>query len=66
MSLGKSKTLLLTVAQMNILSKFHIDNLRRFQSLPSRTAICAVYLLLGAWPTVVELHKDSYVCCINL
>ena len=34
----------LTVTQINILSKFHISNLRRFQSLPTRTATSAVYL----------------------
>ena len=31
--------------QMNILSKFHLDNLKKFQSLPIRVATCAVYLL---------------------
>ena len=48
----------LTVTQMNILSKFHIDNLRRFQSLPTRTTTSAVYLLLGALPIEAEYIKD--------
>ena len=39
------------------LSDFHVDLLRRIQSLPSRTALSAVYLLLGALPMEVELHK---------
>ena len=39
------------------LSDFHVDLLRRIQSLPSRTALSAVYLLLGALPMEAELHK---------
>ena len=47
----------LTATQISILAKFHISNLRRFQSLPLRTATSAVYLLLGALPIEAELHK---------
>ena len=47
----------LTQTQINILSKYHISNLRRFQSIPIRTARCAVYLLIGALPLEAELHK---------
>ena len=47
----------LTKTQISILSKFHISNLRRFQTLPIRTATCAVYLLIGALPLETELHK---------
>ena len=47
----------ITATQMNILSRFHISNLRRVQSLPENTATSAVYLLLGALPIQAELHK---------
>ena len=56
----------LTVTQLNILSKFHIGNLRRFQSLPTRTATSAVYLLLGALPIEAELHKRQLSLLYNL
>ena len=39
------------------LSDFHTDMLRRTQSLPSRTALSAVYLLVVALPLEAELHK---------
>ena len=39
------------------LSDFHVDLLRRIQSLPLRTALPAVYLLVGALPLEAELHK---------
>lgn len=39
------------------LSDFHIDLLRRIQSLPSRTALSVVYLLVGAKPLEAEIHK---------
>ena len=35
-------------SKMEYLSKFHLQTLKRFQSLSKRTANCAVYLLLGA------------------
>ena len=51
---------------MSILSRFHISNLRRFQSLPGRTATSAVYLLLGALPIEAELHKRQLSLLYNL
>ncbi|CAC5365528.1 unnamed protein product [Mytilus coruscus] len=44
-------------SQLDILKRFHISNLRRFQTLPTRTATCIVYLLLGALPIDAEIHK---------
>ena len=43
--------------QLNMLSKFHLDTLKRLQSLPTRTVTSAVYLFLGALPIEAELHK---------
>ena len=43
-------------------NKHYISNLRRFQSLPIRTATCVVYMLIGALPLEAELHK----CRLNL
>ena len=51
---------------INILSKFHISNLRRFQSLPIRTATCAVYLLICALPLEAELHKRQLSLLYNI
>ena len=56
----------LTVTQISILTKFHINNLRRFQSLPIRTATSAVYLLLGALPIEAELHKRHLSLLFNI
>ena len=39
------------------LSDFYTDLLRRIQSLPSRTALSAVYILVGVLPLEAELHK---------
>ena len=50
----------------HILSKFHISNLRRFQSLPTRTATSDVYLLLGALPVEAELHKRHLSLLFNI
>ena len=47
----------LNKGQLHLLSKFHLDNLRKFQSLPLRVASCAVYLLLGTLSLEAELHK---------
>ena len=47
----------ITNSQLAMLSKFHVETLKRFQSLPLRTATCAVYLLIGALPIEAELHK---------
>ena len=56
----------ITHTQLQLLSKFHIENLKRFQSLPTRTATCAVYLLLGALPIEAELHKRQLSLLYNL
>ena len=56
----------LTQSQINILSKFHLDNLKRFQSLPTRVATCAVYLLLGVLPLEAELHKRQLGLLYNI
>ena len=56
----------LTQSQINLLSKFHLDNLKRFQSLPTRVATCAVYLLLGALPLEAELHKRQLSLLYNI
>ncbi|CAC5380503.1 CCDC34 [Mytilus coruscus] len=50
---------ILPLQQIDIdrLRKFHINCLRKFQSLSQRTALCAVYLLIGALPIEAELHK---------
>ncbi|CAC5377800.1 unnamed protein product [Mytilus coruscus] len=42
---------------MTLLSSFHLDILRKLQSLPKRTACASVYLLLGALPLNAEIHK---------
>ena len=55
-----------TKTQIGILSKFHISNLRRFQTLPIRTATCAVYLLIGALPLEAELHKRHLSLLYNV
>jgi hypothetical protein len=51
------EVLSLNQKQLGILSKFHIDNLRKFQSLPIRTATAVIYLLIGAMPIEAEIHK---------
>ena len=56
----------LNSTQQDILRKFHLNNLRRFQSLPIRTASCAVYLLLGALPIEAELHKRQLSLLYNV
>ena len=56
----------LTQSQINLLSKFHLDNLKRFQSLPTRVTTCAVYLLLGALPLEAELHKNQLSLLCNI
>ena len=56
----------LTQSQINILSKFHLDNLKRFQSLPTRVATCVVYLLLGVLPLEAELHKRQLGLLYNI
>ena len=49
----------ITNSQLNLLSKFHLDSIKRFQSLPTRTLTCAVQLLLGTLPIEAELHKKT-------
>ncbi|VDI66548.1 Hypothetical predicted protein [Mytilus galloprovincialis] len=56
----------LNKSQIDILRKFHISNLRRFQSLPTRTATEIVYLLLGALPVEAELHKRHLSLLYNI
>ena len=56
----------LTVTQISILAKFHVNNLRRFQSLPMRIATSAVYLMLGALPIEAELHKRHLSLLFNI
>lgn len=42
---------------IKLLRDFHVNFLRQIQALPSRTAISAVYLLVGALPIEAEIHK---------
>ena len=56
----------ITNTQLQILSKFRIQNLKLFQSLPTRTATCDVYLLLGALQIEAELHKRQLSILYNL
>jgi hypothetical protein len=42
-----------------IASKFHINNLRKFQSLPIRTPTAVIYLLIGAMPIDAEIHQTT-------
>ena len=56
----------ITKSQLYQLTKFHVDNLKRFQPLPTRTATCAVYLLLGALPVEAELHKRQLSLLYNI
>ena len=46
-------------SQLNLLSKFHVNTLKLFKSLPTRTATCAVHLLLGALPIATEIYKSK-------
>ena len=47
----------LNKTETKMLTDFHVNLLRRIQALPARTALPAVYLLLGALPLEAELHK---------
>ena len=51
------EVLLLNKGQLEELEKFHIENLKNIQSLPTRTANSIVYLLLGALPLKAEIEK---------
>lgn len=41
---------------MKMLESFHLNFLKRIQSLPTTTATCIVYLLLGCRPITAEIH----------
>lgn len=56
----------LTITQLSILTKFHVQLLRKVQSLPDRTATGIVYLLLGALPIEAEIHKRQLGFLYNL
>ena len=45
----------LTRTQINLLEGFHRKSIS-MQSLPQRTAVSAVYLLIGAYPVEAEIH----------
>ena len=47
--------------QLDILSRLHTKTLRNFQALPTRTATCAVFLLLGALPINAEIHRRQLI-----
>ncbi len=47
----------LNVSNIDCLRRFHQNSLRRFQSLPPRTATSVLHLLLGALPLAAERHK---------
>ncbi|VDI29779.1 Hypothetical predicted protein [Mytilus galloprovincialis] len=51
------EVLLLNNGDIKLLRDFHVNFLRQIQALPSRTAISAVYLLVGALPIEAEIHK---------
>ena len=42
---------------LDMLNKFHMKNLRNFQSLPSRTSKRTTLLLIGALPLEGEIHR---------
>lgn len=47
----------LNADQLHQLRTFHLEILKNIQSLPSRTANCVAYLLIGALPIDAELEK---------
>ena len=47
----------LNKSEIKMLSDFHINLLRHIQSVPKRTALATVHLLLGALPLEAELRK---------
>ena len=53
------EVLTLTKAQMELLEKFHKETLRSIQSFSKRTAIPAIYLLLGVLPVEGEIHRKK-------
>ena len=51
------EVLLPNKGQLEELEKFHVENLKNIQSLPTRTANSIVYLLLGALPLKAEIER---------
>lgn len=56
----------LTITQASALTRFHVQVLRKLQSLPDRTATGIVYLLLGALPVEAEIHKRQLSFLYNI
>ena len=42
---------------LELLTNFHLNTIKRLQALPNRTATATVYLLFGATPIIAETHK---------
>ena len=53
------EALLLNKCQIDELERFHIEILKNIQSLPTRTANCIVYLLLGTLPLKLEIERKQ-------
>ena len=51
------ESIFLLKKHFKLLNDFHVDTLRKLQTLPSRTSYAAVLLLLGALPMEAELDK---------
>ena len=49
----------LTKTQLSQLERYHLRTLRQIQGLPQRTALSAVYMLLGAHPIEAEIIKKQ-------
>ena len=49
----------LNKTQLDELEKFHLENMKSTQSLPTRTARTVVYLLLGALPVESRTGKTA-------
>ena len=52
--------------QLDILSRLHTKTLCNFQALPTRTATCAVFVLLGALPIDAEIHRRHLLSIIHI
>ena len=69
---GLIEFLPLKTTHINKLDDFHRKTIRFLQSLPQRTSIAAIYLLLGALPVEAEYHKKqlsilySLLACENI
>lgn len=53
------ETLNLQTKDIDNLRSFHLGTLKQLQSLPNRTARCAVYLIISILPIIGELHKKQ-------